>query len=210
VILKALRVPVPLLLVAVVLGIVAKTPRWTRADLSISQTIEATRTPWLTGPAQALNIGFGTIGGLVMVATLIVLLLVSGRRRTAGLILAVVIAGWGIGTIFKAAIGRHRPPAAGSLVQQFGNDSFPSGHVCFTLTIVIALALLARQSDYFRAAVVIGALLVLAQMFARIYLGAHYLTDTIGSILVTTAAIHLVMTAHGHYGARLADDHQVV
>jgi membrane-associated phospholipid phosphatase len=41
---------------------------------------------------------------------------------------------------------------------------------------------------------VAGALLVAAQMLARIYLGVHYPTDTIGSLLVTTAAVTFLFT----------------
>lgn len=65
--------------------------------------------------------------------------------------------------------------------------------MCLTLSLVIALMLLARRGTAFRPVLVAGSLLVVAQMLARVYLGAHYPTDVVGSIIATTAAVCLVM-----------------
>ncbi|WP_248959331.1 glycosyltransferase [Sphaerisporangium perillae] len=200
-IVKAPRTPLLLLLsltlltLAALMGFTARTPGWTAADMNVSQAIQATRTPWLTVVAQVLNVGFGTLVGAALVAALTGALAISGRPRAAGRTLVVIAAGWGVSLLFKTVIARPRPPAAHFLlVQELGKDSFPSGHVCLTLSIVIALALLAGGSAYFLPVVVAGCLLVAAQMLARVYLGAHYPTDTVGSIMVTPAAIYLVTT----------------
>jgi undecaprenyl-diphosphatase len=160
--------------------------------------------------AAALNVVFGTIGGILLVIAILIALAVTGRRRRALLTLAVILAGWWIGTLFKVAIARPRPPAAHQLVAEAGRDSFPSGHVCLTLSIVIALTLLARRTALFGVLVVAGTLLVAAQMLARVYLGVHYPTDTLGSLLVTTAAVTF-LCAFGPFqtaGQRTADPPQ--
>ncbi|MBE1593272.1 glycosyltransferase [Nonomuraea angiospora] len=194
-----LTVPVPVsaafLGLGVVVGFAARTPAWTAVDMSLSQAVQSLRGPWLTAVAQVLNVGFGTIVGAVLAALLVVGVAVSGRTRAAGGVLLVIAAGWGVGALVKLVVARPRPPAAHALVREFGPDSFPSGHVCLTLSIVVAVALLARKTRYFWPAVAAGGVLVAGQMAARIYLGAHYPTDTLGSVILTPAAIHLVVNS---------------
>ncbi|MEV1171910.1 glycosyltransferase [Nonomuraea sp. NPDC049784] len=176
----------------VAVGFAARTPAWTAADTSVGQAVQSLRGPWLTTVAQVLNVGFGTVVGTVLAAVLVTVVALSGRRHTAGRMLLVIAAGWGVSPLVKALVARPRPPAAHALVQELGPDSFPSGHVCLTLSIVVAVALLARKTRFFWPVVAAGGVLVAGQMAARIYLGAHYPTDTLGSIILTPAAIHLV------------------
>ncbi|MEU0569781.1 glycosyltransferase [Nonomuraea sp. NPDC005983] len=191
------RVPVSAAFVClgVVVGFAARTPAWTAADTSVTQAVQSLRGPWLTALAQVLNVGFGTVVGTVLAAVLVVGLAVSGRSRDAGGALLVIAAGWGVSALVKVVVARPRPPALHALVQELGPDSFPSGHVCLTLSFVIAVALLARKTRFFWPVVAAGGVLVAGQMTARVYLGAHYPTDTLGSIILTPAAIHLAANA---------------
>ncbi|MET9241239.1 glycosyltransferase [Nonomuraea sp. NPDC003709] len=192
-------VPVPVsaafLGLGVVVGFAARTPAWTAADTSVSQAVQSLRGPWPTAVAQVLNVGFGTVVGMVLAALLVVGVAVSGRTRAAGGVLLVIAAGWGMSALVKVIVARPRPPEVHALVRELGPDSFPSGHVCLTLSIVIAVALLARKTRGFWFVVAVGGVLVAGQMAARVYLGAHYPTDTLGSLIVAPAAIHLVLNA---------------
>ncbi|MGW0203230.1 glycosyltransferase [Nonomuraea sp. NPDC003201] len=192
-------VPVPVsaafLGLGVVVGFAARTPAWTAADASVSQAVQSLRGPWLTAVAQVLNVGFGTVVGAGLAALLVLGVAVSGRARAARGMLLVIAAGWGVGALVKLIVARPRPAAVHALVREFGPDSFPSGHVCLTLSIVVAVALLARKTRYFWPVVAAGGVLVAGQMAARVYLGAHYPTDTVGSVILTPAAIHLVVNA---------------
>ncbi|MER6951229.1 glycosyltransferase [Nonomuraea sp. NPDC000554] len=196
---RSTTVPMPVsaafLSLGVVVGFAARTPAWTAADTSVSQAVQSLRGPWLTAVAQVLNVGFGTIVGTVLAALLVVGVAVSGRTRAAGGTLLVIAAGWGVGALVKVIVARPRPPAVHALVRELGPDSFPSGHVCLTLSIVVAVALLARKTRLYWPVVAAGGMLVAGQMVARVYLGAHYPTDTLGSVILTPAAIHLVTNA---------------
>lgn len=56
------------------------------------------------------------------------------------------------------------------------NYSFPSGHVSRTLFIIVVLAFLVKKRWF----TVVGSLLAVVMIVSRIYLGEHWLSDTIG------------------------------
>ncbi|MBB5081936.1 phosphatase PAP2 family protein [Nonomuraea endophytica] len=188
-----------LLLSGVVLGFITRTTGWTSGDLAAGAMVQSVRTAWLTSVAQALNASFRMVPGLLMTGILVGTLFVSGRRRAARLVLTVVTAGWIVSPVTKALVARPRPPAYLALVQKVDPGSFPSGHVCLTLSIVVAVVMACRHvwtgTGYLVVGcVVAGCVLVLAQMLARVYLGVHHPTDTLGSLLLSGGAIGLALS----------------
>ncbi|MFJ2033817.1 phosphatase PAP2 family protein [Streptosporangium sp. NPDC087985] len=190
---RTFRLPVLLLVPAAILGALSRTPGWTRADLQLDETVQAVRAPWLTVVARGLDTAFSPVAAVCLTALLAAVLIAIGRGRTAVITVLVIIGGWGTGSIFKTVVARPRPPLDHQLVVQYGHDSYPSGHVAITLSMVVAIGLLAYGSRWFRPVVVVGAVLVTAQALARLYLGVHYPTDVIGSILVAPAGAFTVI-----------------
>src|SRR4051812_9758704 len=118
-----------------------------------------------------------------------ILFLLPGRRsEAAGLVLSAGGSGL-INTTFKMLIARPRP--APDLIQSYVaplTNSFPSGHVTFYVTFFgflffTAYALLPRDTLLRRLALTLTALPVLLVGLSRIYLGAHWPSDTIGAYL---------------------------
>lgn len=186
-ILRRLRLPVLLVVATGLLGAAARTATVTGADLNADLAVEALRTPGLTRVAGILDVVFGPVAGVLIVALLAATLALTGRVRAAVMATLVVAAGWTTSAIFKQIIARPRPPVADQLLLETGHDSFPSGHVALTLSLAVAAAFLAVRTRWFALVVCAGGVLVVAQAFARMYLGVHYPTDVVGSLLSATA-----------------------
>lgn len=85
---------------------------------------------------------------------------------------------------FKFIIHAPRP---NGLTHTMVTSSFPSGHVTLFVSFMAFLALLVMQDIHFKRRyiinyIVMGAIFVI--MLSRLYLGAHWLTDTIGGIFL--------------------------
>lgn len=83
----------------------------------------------------------------------------------------------GLVQLMKVLFGRARPE---EILVPLESGSFPSGHVANAATIVVLLALLLH-----RAWILIpGAVYVILMALSRTYLGAHWVTDTVGGMLI--------------------------
>lgn len=125
---------------------------------------------------------------VLTVLTVIIFLAFRRRSEAAGLILSV---GGGslINSLLKLLISRPRP--APDLVPNYRDmitQSFPSGHVTFYVCyfgflFFVAFALLSPGTLARRLALTLSALPVVLVGFSRIYLGAHWPSDTLGAYL---------------------------
>jgi len=191
------------LVAAAVLGLLAGTPAWTQADLRLADLVHELRRPWLTAVAVAFRVAFLPPVVITVCAVTVILLLLARRYGGALLTALVVTSGWATNSLFKVLFDRPRPAPERQLVPEPAQGSFPSGHVAVTLALAIVWCLLSIGSHRFRVAVSVGAVLVAAQAFARVYLGAHHPTDVVGSLLVVGAAATAVIVLCGPLAVRL-------
>lgn len=89
------------------------------------------------------------------------------------------------GTAMKYIFQRARPDVGHASFEGF---SFPSMHV---LSFLVLVTLLFRISSniYIRAVLVF---LVFSMMVSRVYLGAHYLYDTVASVIIIVIILHVM------------------
>jgi membrane-associated phospholipid phosphatase len=186
------RISLLVFLAAIALGLVAAHTRLIQPDdLRLDRVIQTdTRGPALTPVMTAISDIASPVGGVVILGLWTGwLLLVRRRPVTAVSTFLVVAVGWNSSELAKVIVARHRPPAVYSLQPEIGSDSFPSGHVAFTVSAMVAAYFLARGTRWQRPVAVAGAVTVAVVAFDRLYIGAHYPTDVLGSVLVSGAAI---------------------
>lgn len=133
------------------------------------------------------TLGGGIVGVFVVpIVTAAVLLML--RRPWAALYFVVAsVASAGVVQLLKNLFGRARPEDM-IVTSDFG--SFPSGHVANAATIAVVLGVIVPRVWMW----VLGAAYVAVMAVSRTYLGAHWLSDTVGGLLVG-AGVALVLWA---------------
>ncbi|MGA5130911.1 phosphatase PAP2 family protein [Streptomyces olivoreticuli] len=189
-----LRNSILLFALAITLGLVAAHTHLIQPhDLQLDRTIQKLRTGWLNHTMEGVSYLASPVAGVVILALWSGWLLFVRRRPMRAVATFLVVAiGWNSTQLAKAIVARPRPPREFMLDPEIGSNSFPSGHTAFTVAVAVAAYFLLRESRHRRTAVVCGVLAVLLVAFSRMYVGAHYPTDTLGSVLIAGSAIFFV------------------
>lgn len=150
---------------------------------------------WETMAVLFDRLGGGLIGILIVPLLVIAILLIL-KRRWAALYFAVAsIVSAGLVQLIKNTVDRPRPEEI-LVAADFG--SFPSGHAGNAATVAVALALILRRYWVWIA----GAVYVVLMVLSRTYLGAHWLTDTLGGV-VLGAGVAIIVWAPFAYKLHL-------
>jgi undecaprenyl-diphosphatase len=146
------------------------------------------RNPFLESVARFFDwLGGGIVGVFVVPIAILIVLIVLKRRWAAIFFLIASVASALLVQILKNTVDRPRPEQI-LVTADFG--SFPSGHTANAATIAVVLAIIINRWWAWAA----GALYVFLMLLSRNYLGAHWLTDTVGG-LVLGAAVALIVWA---------------
>ncbi len=187
----ALAVIALALFAALALSVAASYPAVTLADTATLEAMKGLRTP----ARDALVIALTQLGDPVVVWPLsiaIVLWLATyARALPAAIFFAVTVGGTAaINSLIKMLFTRTRPNTFD--YEGFTAFSFPSGHATTNIVLYGVLAILMTREIAPRWRGLVATLLVAFGALiglSRIYLGAHWFSDVMGSVLLATAIL---------------------
>jgi membrane-associated phospholipid phosphatase len=168
----------------------------TAVEMDFLRTVSTLHTPLLDWLALGINSVFGP--RIAMVLVLLGAIAVAGATRhlsSAAYFVAVVTVPWLSNEVVKNIVHRPRPDIpslAHPLVFEPGGFGYPSGHTTFATCLVLGVVLAARCGRGRPALVVAAVSVSLATAASRVYLGVHYPTDVIASIVYSVAGVAVV------------------
>lgn len=160
-----------------------------KIDVSVSKFIQQFSTPALT-KAMIVISAFGNLE--IALASLIItacIFFVNKLKREAIFVSYITFTGI-ITFLLKRVFDRTRPTADFvTLIDRYQNNSFPSGHTLSYIVFFGFLIFLTRTlksvPKYWRITIMSTAyFMCVFGPISRIYLGAHWLTDIIGGLLI--------------------------
>jgi undecaprenyl-diphosphatase len=143
------------------------------------------------------------VGAVILVALALVILAVTRRAWPAVMFLVMTFGTLAGAQLLKWLVQRDRPPLS-ALADPPPADptySFPSGHTTVATVLVVALVMVVPGAWKWLVGVV-GGVVVLVVACSRFYLGSHYPSDVIASILVGIAGVVLLRILCAHLVGR--------
>lgn len=180
------------ILAVIIFGlIVAKGASYTADETYYLRSVAGSRSTLLVDISLAVDRIFSpSFAALIGVIAAVVVFVVS-RKLTTVIHFGLLVAGTWLGSeVVKVIVHRPRPAArlADTLVPNPDPDSYPSGHVCFALALGFAIFVIVARSRLRAVIAVLAVILAVGTAATRVYLGVHYPTDAIASLVYSAAA----------------------
>jgi membrane-associated phospholipid phosphatase len=172
-----------------VLAVLAKANAYFSWDRSVARAVQSISLPGMEALMRAASLMGDGITSWLLVGAGLLFFFARGRRSEGFGLLLSAAGGPTINRVVKYVVARPRPTMENVRVSgEWAHESFPSGHVTFYVCFFgflffVAFALLPKGSMARRLACGLAALPVALVGLSRVYLGAHWPSDTLGAYL---------------------------
>ncbi len=186
-----------LLAVGLALSVAAALEPRLPGDLPVARGVQSVATPWLDTIMNAVTFIGMTYEAGASIVTLLVAFALARRWPEAAAFLGEVVMEGAV-QVLKSLVGRPRPTEELLRVMESGSSgSFPSGHVFHAVVfggLLLALVVPGIRPKWLRSVVAaLLLLLVLAVAASRVYLGAHWPSDVLGSVALGIPSVALLV-----------------
>ena len=152
--------------------------------------------PWLDAVMRAVT-HTGEAGAIAVVIVLAIWFVYHHRPLDAATVVVSFVGAVALNTLLKILLARPRPLLFPPLVVE-GGFSFPSGHVTASVAAYGALAVFLWRQGH-RGWAIVSAAWVPVVAVSRVYLGVHYPSDTLGSLIFASLWLLVVFTVRDAY-----------
>ena len=183
-----------------------------RLDQPVSTWFVSLRSGTLTQVMIALAIIFGpTVLPIVVLVVLVGWTLLARHAWRPILLAGGMTTGLLLAQILAPLVKHPRPPVDLMLFGADSTYSFPSGHVLGTADFLLILAFLIasrRQHTSLTALLfTLAGAVIVAQVASRLYLGYHWLSDTMASVALSLVVLGAVMAIDTVRTVRIPGEH---
>ncbi|MEK6309903.1 MAG: phosphatase PAP2 family protein [Curtobacterium sp.] len=181
-----------------------------RLDQPVDDWFDAQRDPGRTTVMTVLATVFGPVGMPIVVLVVTVTWAILARHAWRPLVLACgMLVGVATAQVLAPIVQHPRPPIGEMLLGPDHTFSFPSGHVLGASDFFLIGAFLIASRTHRRWVTVglfaLAAFAIAMQIISRLYLGYHWLTDTLSSVGLSMMITALTIAIDTRLTARLPD-----
>ena len=189
---------------AVLLSLLAAFHSRFPGDLTVVRGVQDLSTPWLDDFMKGIAL-LGTKGFVIGSIVGIGAILAVFRRWREAVLLWLILIPEGILQLLKAVIDRPRPTEdLVRVLDPYASGSFPSGHTYHALLfmgLLLIFSVTGIRNRWLRdGVIVIFSLLILFTAASRLYLGAHWPSDIIGSVLFAIPTLFILYSVYRMMG----------
>lgn len=178
-------------------------------DATISEWVESTSSPWVVNVMEGISL-IGSSEVILIVTLLVAGIFVLKRDWYHTLLfLTVSVGGVALNLILKLVFQRERPDGEVSYIEVFNMSieipsySYPSGHTMRAAIFILFLIYLSlRYIMHAGMKIIVNTVLFLTLIgvaCSRLYVEAHFLTDTLGAIFISLAWSSLCLLLFKRY-----------
>ena len=180
-------------LVVIAGKLIVASPSWSASEMAWVSAVNSTSHAFLDAVAYTVNYLLGPIGAVIVAAVIVSVLWALSRNWRLALRLAVLIAAsWGTAELTKSLVQRPRPDVDVLPHPSAVNPhtfSYPSGHTAFAVAIGLSVVLVFSPGLIRRALIGVSVVVVLITGWSRVYLGVHYPTDVLASMVLVPGVL---------------------